>query len=220
MIEIPIDAVIFDFDGTIIDTESSEFETVRAEFATHGLDYDLATFLEGVGRADGRHWTDQLQDRMGPMANIDTVKARRQKAHHDLIAATPIRAGVEHLIERAEQQGRGLAVASSSPLSWVERHLTDRDLIGRFSYIATRDIVAKAKPWPDLFLAAADGLAVKPERCLVVEDSHHGVAAAKAAGMFCVAVPNPITAGSDFGAADLVLESLADLPLDRFGLAG
>ena len=78
--------------------------------------------------------------------------------------------------------------------------------------------MARAKPWPDVFLHAADQLAVDPARCLAIEDSHHGVAGAKAAGMHCVAVPNRVTAGSDFSAADAVVESLERFPFQRFGL--
>lgn len=213
-----VSAIIFDFDGTIIDTEWSQFATVQEEFRHHGHEYDLDSFRAGVGRADGRHWADVLQDLIGPRADIEEIRNRRLKAHHDLIAETEIRPGVVELMGRAEQQGRALAVASSSPSSWVERHLSNRGLVNRFQFIATRDLVRRAKPWPDVFLAAADGIGVEPATCLVIEDSHSGVAAAKAAGMTCVAVPNPVTVASDFSAADLVLDSLADLPYERFGL--
>lgn len=214
-----ITAIIFDFDGTIIDTEWSEFVTVSEEFRAHGHEYSLEEFRLGVGRADGRNWADVLQERIGPRRDIEDIKERRRRAHHELIEATEIRPGVVSLIKRAERRGTALAVASSSPLSWVERHLTARGLVDRFQFIATRDLVRQAKPWPDLFLVAAERLAVDPATCLVVEDSHHGVTAAKAAGMICVAVPNPVTAGSDLSAADLVLDSLADLPYHEFGLS-
>lgn len=213
-----VSAIIFDFDGTIIDTEWSQFSTVQDEFRAHGHEYDLESFREGVGRADGRHWSDVLQDLTGPRSDIEQIRSRRLKAHHDLIAETEIRPGVIELMTRAERFGRSLAVASSSPISWVERHLTDRGLVDRFQFIATRDLVERAKPWPDVFLAAAEGLQVDPGRCLVIEDSHNGVQAAKAAGMQCVAVPNPVTVTSDLSAADLVLDSLADLPYEQFDL--
>lgn len=213
-----ISAVIFDFDGTIIDTESSEFTTVQKVFREHGHEYTLDTFLQGVGRADGRHWVDVLQDFTGPLDDIDAIAEKRRLAHRAMIDDSDLRPGVMQLVERAEKQEKALAVASSSPLSWVDRHLTFRGLNDRFQFIATRDLVDRAKPWPDVFLAAADGLEVDPRECLVIEDSHHGVVAAKAAGMTCIAVANPVTAGSDFTKADLVLESLAELPYDDFDL--
>ena len=212
-------AVIFDFDGTILDTEWSEYTTVRNEFRLHGHDYTLDEFRERVGTSDGPQWSVLLQERVGSRPDIDDIVARRRRAHHDLIAASEIRPGVLSLLERAERHGRARAVASSSPISWVERHLDQRNLTRRFDVIATRDHVERGKPWPDVFLEAARRLAVAPRRCLVIEDSHHGVAAAKAAGMTCVAVPNPVTEGSDLSAADLVLGSLTELPWSEFGLA-
>lgn len=214
----PFDAVILDFDGTIIDTEWSEYVTVRAEFHRHGHDYPLAEFQARVGRADGRHWSEELVDRIGPREDLDEIVARRRRAHHDLIAAAEIRPGILELLERAERVAAALAVASSSPSSWVERHLEHRGLRHRFEVVATRDLVERAKPWPDVFLTAAERLGVDPARCLVVEDSPNGVTAAKAAGMTCVAVPNPVTEGTDLSAADLVLDSLAELPWSSFGL--
>lgn len=213
-----IHAVIFDFDGTILDAESTQFSTVREEFNRHGHEYELADFQHTIGRADQRHWSDVLQDKTGPLANIEEIRARRMAAHHELIGASPLRDGVLPLIDRAIEQDKPLAVASSSPSSWVEGHLSARSLLNRFSVVATRDHVAQAKPWPDVFLLAAERLGADPAACMVIEDSANGVAAAKAAGMFCVAVPNPITSSSDFSDADLVLETLDDLPYDRFGL--
>ena len=213
-----ISAVIFDFDGTIVDTEWSEFTTIQNEYRLLGHEYTLATFLEGVGRGDGRHWSEVLQDITGPLEDIELIVARRKKAHHDMITASEVRPGVLALMDRVDEHGKALAVASSSPMVWVERHLRSRNLFDRFQFIATRDLVEHAKPWPDVFLVAAKQLGVDPAECLVIEDSHHGVAAAKAAGMTCVAVPNPVTVASDLTAADLVLDSLADLPYARFDL--
>lgn len=213
-----IHAVIFDFDGTIVDTESTQFSTVREEFNRYGHEYELAEFQHTIGRADQRHWSDVLQDKTGPLDNIEEIKARRMAAHHELIDTSPLRDGVLPLIERATERAKQLAVASSSPSSWVEGHLSARSLLDLFSVVATRDHVAQAKPWPDVFLHAADRLGANPASCMVIEDSENGVAAAKAAGMFCVAVPNPITSSSDFSGADLVLDSLEDLPFAQFGL--
>jgi HAD superfamily hydrolase (TIGR01509 family) len=213
-----IDAVIFDFDGTILDTELSEFTTVSEVFARFGHEYPIDHHRSLVGRADHPHWSDALQALTGPLDNIEQLRADKLDAHHAYIADLDIRPGVVELIDRATAARRRLAVASSSPLSWVSKHLDDRGLSHHFPVVATRDIVAQAKPWPDVFLAASQQLDVDPARCLVVEDSVAGVTAAKAAGMVCVAVPNPITEASDFSQADLVLGSLADLPYDQFGL--
>lgn len=212
------DAVILDFDGTIVDTEWSEYLTVRDEYLRHGHDYPLERFQARVGRADGRHWTEDLLELTGPRPDLDEIIERRRAAHHRMIEATELRAGIVELLDRADRTDKALAVASSSPSVWVERHLGRRGLLPRFRFIATSDLVERGKPWPDLFLKAAGQLDVEPARCLVIEDSHNGVAAAKEAGMTCVAVPNPVTEGTDLSAADLVIASLTDLPWADFGL--
>ncbi|MEE9414117.1 MAG: HAD-IA family hydrolase [Acidimicrobiales bacterium] len=213
-----ISAIIFDFDGTILDTEWSQYESVSREFRRHGVEYDLELFRSYVGRADHPHWSELLQGLIGERHDIDEICERRMKAHHDLIEATDIRLGVVDLMNLADRNTLPLAVASSSPLEWVDGHLTRRNLRDRFVTVATRDRVANAKPWPDVFLLAAAELEISPSECLVIEDSTNGVTAAKAAGMTCVAVPNPITVGSDFSHADLVLDSLADFRAEAFGL--
>ncbi|MEL6985852.1 MAG: HAD family phosphatase [Actinomycetota bacterium] len=212
------DAVILDFDGTIVDTEWSEYQTVRDEYRRLGHDYPLESFQARVGRADGEHWSEGLVRAAGPQEDLEAIVARRRQAHADLIEATEVRAGIVELLDRADRRGTALAVASSSPSFWVEGHLERRGLLPRFQVVATKDLVERGKPWPDVFLAAADRLSIDPGRCLVVEDSPNGVAAAKAAGMTCVAVPNPITEGTDLSSADLVLNSLDELPWPEFDL--
>lgn len=214
-----LSAIILDFDGTIVDTEWSEYTTIRDEFARHGHDYPLDRHRQGVGRMDNPHWSELLVAATGPLPDLDAIKDRRRQAHHDLIVASGVRPGVVPLLDRADERATPLAVASSSPLSWVDAHLARLALRPRFRTVATGDQVDRGKPWPDVFLEAARRLGVEPGRCLAIEDSPNGVAAAKEAGMVCVAVPNPVTAGSDLSAADLVIDSLADLPLAEFGLA-
>lgn len=210
--------VILDFDGTILDTEWSEYVTVRDEFRRHGHDYPLEVHRAGVGRADNRHWAEVLVELTGPLPDLQVVKDRRRAAHRAMIEATDVRPGIVELIGRANGSAKGLAVASSSPIDWVDPHLRRLDLRSSFQHVATGDAVERAKPWPDVFLLAAGRLGLRPEQCLAIEDSENGVAAAKTAGMTCVAVPNAVTEGGDFSAADLVLDSLADLPWTRFGL--
>ncbi|MEM9562241.1 MAG: HAD family hydrolase [Actinomycetota bacterium] len=217
--ELPtIDAVVLDFDGTILDTEWSEYVTVRDEFRRHGIDYPLDRHREGVGRGDNRDWLDVLAEAAGPLPDPDEIRSRRRQAHRTLIESSDLRPGVAELLDRSARCGLPLAVASSSPASWVTGHLTRLGLLDRFGTIATGDRVEQAKPWPDVFLLAASELGLEPDRCLAVEDSHNGVTAAKSAGMRCVVVPNRVTAGSDFSAADLVVDSLAELPWADLGL--
>jgi HAD superfamily hydrolase (TIGR01509 family) len=109
-----------------------------------------------------------------------------------------------------------LAVASSSPANWLNTHLPRLGLLLAFDAVRTcTDVDGRKKPDPAVYLAACAAIGVPPHTALAVEDSMHGVAAAKAAGMYCVAVPNEATQGMDFSQADVVLSSLADVSLDE-----
>ena len=152
------------------------------------------------------------------MSDLDAAIERRQVEHLRLIDAAPLRPGVEAMIERAERAGVRLALASSSPYSWVERHLRRRGLHDAFEAFANGDMVERAKPWPDIFLLAAAKLGVEPSACLAIEDSHNGLRAALAADVRCIVAPNPMTVGSDFTGAAGVFDSLADVPWNRYGL--
>ena len=122
--------------------------------------------------------------------------------------------GVLGLLTEARERGIKLAVASSSPENWVSGHLSRLELADHFDIIVTADDVEKTKPDPALFFMAAAKLGIQPGEAIVLEDSQNGVNGAKRAGMFVVAVPNPITVKSDLSQADLLIESLAGITLD------
>ena len=207
-----MDAIIFDFDGLILDTEWPAFVSVAEAFSAHGSEMTLERWQSRVGRGDNAPWTELLEADVGPI-DAGAVVERRQRRNLDLIARNEVMPGVIPTLDTAHALGLATAVASSSPRGWVAGHLTRLGLRDRFVALRTRDDVARAKPWPDVFLAASAALGVVPERCLVFEDSSNGVVAAKEAGMTCVAVPNRVTTVGDFGAADLVVKSLADVDL-------
>lgn len=208
-----MDAVIFDFDGLILDTEWPAYVTVAEVFEAHGSTMPLDRWQSRIGRGDNAPWTELLAADLGDEIDHDALLEHRRVRKDRLTEANPLQPGVLELLDAAEAHGLRTAVASSSPLTWVGRHLERHGILERFGAVRTVDDVENAKPWPDVFLAAGAALGVAPERSIVFEDSHNGVVAAKAAGMFCVAVPNRVTAGLDFSAADLVVESLTDIDL-------
>ena len=208
-----MDAVIFDFDGLILDTEWPAFVSVVEVFEAHGAQLPLADWQHRIGRADNAPWPLLLEEAVGRSLDHDALIEQRRVRKDALTDANPVLPGVVELLDQAERLGLAAGVASSSPISWVGRHLDRLGLHQRFGAVRTSDDVARAKPWPDVFLAAAGALGVRPHRTVVFEDSHHGVVAAKEAGMFCVAVPNRITADLDFSAADLVVDSLTEIDL-------
>jgi HAD superfamily hydrolase (TIGR01509 family) len=210
----PISALIFDFDGTILDTETSEFASWQAEFASHGATLSFEWWSAGIGTTSETYDPcDHLEQSLGCTVDRAVIRARRRAQHMVLIEREQPRPGVLQWIEAARAAGLALAVASTSSRRWVHGHLDRIALLDSFSHLACGDEVERVKPAPDLYRLALQRLGRDPSQAIAIEDSPHGVAAAKAAGLFCIAVPNPLTAPLDFSAADLRLASLADLPL-------
>ncbi len=210
--------ILFDFDGLVLDTETSEYLTVADAFADHGLELSREEWVGIIGTADHPHWTEMLETALGrPLTNREEVLETRRARHHARISAEVVRPGVVDLATAAHDAGIGVAIASSSPLDWIEGHLTRLGIDHLFPVRATRDDVghARTKPWPDLFLLAAERLGVDATGCVVLEDSEPGIAAGNAAGCATVAVPGGMTAHLEFESADLVIGSLADVDLDR-----
>ncbi|MGH9110718.1 MAG: HAD family hydrolase [Acidimicrobiales bacterium] len=221
MRERALSALIFDFDGLILDTETCTYETTAAIFAEHGETLEWSWWHTILGTADHEHWSDVLSERIGRPVDREAVVAQREARRLKIIRALPPCAGVVELLDAADAAGVATAVASSSRLDWVGGHLDRLGLRHRFAAVITRDDVddeaARTKPAPDLFLAAAARLGVDPAACVVLEDSPNGLAAGRAAGMVVVAVPGAMTRALDLSAADLVAASLADVDLDTLG---
>lgn len=208
-------AIVFDFDGLILDTEWPEYLSLTETFDAHGHRVDMAWFRERVGTVSGPDWLDDLEAAIGRSIDRDAVRASRLRRHHELIAAEDALPGIAELIDAAHAAGLRLAVASSSPVAWLDEHLTRLGLHGRFEALVGRDVVGGvAKPAPDVYVAALSALGVRAGEAVALEDSPHGLAAAKGAGLVCVAIPNRITTGGDFSAADLVVDSARALTLD------
>ena len=160
---------------------------------------------------------------MGAGFDADAVSGRREARKMALIEALDLMPGVRERIGEAKARGMKVGVASSSTRRWVGGHLERLAFLEVFDAVTCREDGMRAKPAPDLYLAAVDALGVAPEEAIAIEDSRNGIAAAKAAGLRCVAVPNELTSEQDLSAADVVLRSLEEMPLDailaRLGFA-
>ncbi len=212
-------AIVFDFDGTIADTEWPVYVVVRDAFRAHGLDMTLESWVELIGRADNSTLEAMLAEALGrapDAAVIEGARARRDQYR----ATTTLLPGVADVIAAAIAVDLPLAVASSSPSEWVESHLERLGIGDHFDAILTRDHVDRGKPAPDVFLAAGAALGIDTSEIVAIEDSRHGCRAAKTAGMTCVVVPNRITRIDVPTDADFVIDSLLDFPYAHFGLSG
>lgn len=205
-------ALIFDFDGTLADTEAAVLRSWQELFDAHGVELPIAVWHTVIGTQHTAARMFQLLaehvDGVDPAQLRPGVRARIR----ELLAAEGPREGVLGYLDEAAARGLALGVASSSSGEWVHGQLARLGLAARFTAVATGDRHA-AKPRPDTYLAALADLGVTAEEAIAFEDSPHGVTAAKAAKLATVAVPNPITATLDFAQADLVLPSFTVTPL-------
>lgn len=212
--ESTIDALIFDFDGVMVDTEVPEFESWSQMFQSHGVELDRELWLSIIGR--GREYFDpfqHLEDLKGSPIDREAVKTERRQCYLELVAPNPLLPGVMEYLDEAADMGLRLGVASSSTRQWVEDHLRPRGVLDRFEAISTGDEAENSKPDPEIYLTAIDRLGARPESSVAIEDSANGLTSAKRAGMFCVAVPNRMTQGMDLSQADVQLEALTDMSL-------
>ena len=211
----PIRALVFDFDGLILDTELPALRSWQEVFDEHGVSLAVEVFSKLVGTIGRPDILEHLEGLVGRSLEREVVQARRRARSLEMILLEQPRPGILRWLDQATQLGLALAVASSSPHDWIEEHLGRHGLRDRFSCIRGRDHpdVERPKPAPDVYLAAVAALGVAPSEALAIEDSGHGLAAAKAAGLKCLVVPNEVTRSLRFEQADLVIESLADLSI-------
>lgn len=208
-----IQALIFDFDGLIFDSETAVFQGYQELYAAHGAELPRALWQTGIGSHGGFDPFAYLAEATGRPIDPDALRQEWRPRWRELCLALPLLPGVEELLAAATEAGLGRAVASSSDRAWVEGWLSHHGIREHFACVTTRDDVERVKPAPDLFLHAAACLGVAPAACLVLEDSPNGMHAARAAGMRCAAVPGPMTSDLPLPPVDTRLISLAELPL-------
>jgi HAD superfamily hydrolase (TIGR01509 family) len=212
---VKIRALVFDFDGLIVDTEGPIFRAWQRIYREHGQELPRERWLTIIGTATGPF--DPLLDlreRTGEALAGDALDALERRYYQEATAMQQLLPGVERYLADARRLQLKTAVASSSKATWVMDHLERFGIQEKFDAILCREDVSRTKPDPELYLKALERLAVTPSEAIAFEDSANGIRAAKDAGIFCVAVPNPLTADMDLQQADLRLESLEATPLE------
>ena len=206
-------ATVFDMDGVLVDSEPLHMRSANRILERFGARIDEATYRTFIGLGEVTTW-ETWRDRYGLPMTVDEVVAEHTRVRIDEIhrGVEPIRSAVD-LARRLHDRGHPLALASSSARGVIDAILVALGLddVFRIRVSGEDPEVAHSKPAPDVYLRAAELLAVEPRWCLAIEDSGPGVRAAKAAGMTCVAVPNRWTDHQDFSAADVVVTDLATL---------
>jgi HAD superfamily hydrolase (TIGR01509 family) len=208
-------ALLFDFDGTIADTEVPGFRAWQEVYERHGHVLTLDEWAACVGTLEGFDPWARLEELVGDRIDREAVDAGRLARERELLAGLTLRPGVESYLFRAAELRLQVAIASSSSTPWVT------ETLGRLGHgdgwacinCANGDI-GRAKPLPCLYEESLESLGLTAAEAIAFEDSPNGIRAAKAAGLYCVAVPNAVTETLDLSEADLRLSSFEDMTLD------
>lgn len=211
-----VKALLFDFDGLIVDTESTSLAAWRWLYAEHGQELSLDRWSAAIGTVGGFDAHAHLESLVGTPLDREVLHARRFEHELMLVEAEQFRPGIAEYLADAEELGLRKAIVSSAPRWWIDRNLGRLERLYGWDAIVTADgDETRAKPSPTLYLEALRALSLSANEAVALEDSPNGIRAAKAAGLYCVAVPNAVTARLGLDEADLVLDSLASMPLPR-----
>lgn len=212
-----IKALIFDFDGLILDTETTLLHSWEEIYAEYGISVSLPEWASLLGSStDPAEAYEIIEKHIGEPVDRESIRARRTQRELELLKSEEVMPGVLDLIAEAKEQNLHLGVASSSDRKWVLGHLTRLGLHTHFESIRCADDVSNTKPSPDLYLAVLRDMGLQPHQAIAFEDSLHGVEAVKRAGIFCVAVPNAVTRHLPMPKADLTVNSLSDMDLEEY----
>jgi HAD superfamily hydrolase (TIGR01509 family) len=213
----PLQGILFDFDGLILDTETPVFQAWQEKYTALGMRLDMSDWAEVLGKAS--HEMDRILSKLDGVLDESSKKIFLEevsRAEMELVLQQRPLPGAAELIRKAHKAGLNLGIVSSSDQDWVHSHLRRLELLDYFQHTSCVEEVTAAKPDPALYQLGLSKTGLEADRVVVLEDSPNGVLAAKRAGLFTIAVPNGITSQLQFyqngGRPDQVLDSLEDFP--------
>ena len=210
-----IRGLLFDFDGLLIDTETPSRLAYEELYREHGHELPFDKWATLVGTI-GAPWDPDahLEELVGRPLDRAAIAQQLRAREHELCDLEDLRPGIEDYLAEAERRGLATAIVSSSTREWIAGHLQRLDREQTWDAIVAADgDTSRAKPQPNLYVEALEALGLRSHEAIAFEDSLNGIRAAQGAGIFCVAVPNPITETFALEEADLLLGSLEELPL-------
>jgi HAD superfamily hydrolase (TIGR01509 family) len=207
-----IRALIFDFDGLILDTETPLIDSYGDVHLAHGVAFDRDLLIRSVGHAD---FAFDPWHGFSPHADRAALEAERRVLKDARLLRQPVLPGVMALLEAAQASGLRIGLASNSEHSWCEPHLARLGLREHFEFLACREDAPSPKPEPDLYKLVLNRFGLRGHEAIAFEDSHTGTLAARRANLWVVAVPNPSTLHHDFSPAHVHVSSLANLNLEE-----
>lgn len=216
----PLLGILFDFDGLILDTETTIFQAWKNKFREYGKELHLEDWAGIIGKsAEELGPIEEILKEIPDQEGKERVLAEVSQEERALVQKQNPLPGAVELINKAQEEGLKLGIVSSSSREWVHSHLERLGLLRYFDHTSCADDVETAKPDPALYLLGLEKMAVEPDRLVVLEDSPNGVLAAKRAGLFCIAVPNQLTSRLSFNedgmAPDMILKTLEEFPWDE-----
>lgn len=211
-----IEALLFDFDGTLWDSEETVLMAWQEIYAEWGHQVPLELFATRIGTMGGADLLEELERLTGRTFDREQLTQRRRARRTELLRQLQPRPGIVEYLEEAGRRDIKVAIVSTDERAYILSGLEWLGLQDRWTFICCADgDPTRAKPSPVLYVEVLEQLGLAPNEAIAIEDSPNGIRAAKGAGIFCLAVPNSVTATYDLTEADLVAHSLLDLPLDE-----
>jgi putative hydrolase of the HAD superfamily len=211
-----IKGIIFDFDGLIIDTETPEFRAWENLYRNYDQVFPAEVYLNGVGSAyNDPAPLNHLLELMNGQLTRTRIMDELNEIKSVMFDQESLRPGVLEYLKDAKRIGIKIGLASSSERAWIDHFIVLHRIDLYFDCIRTLENVARPKPDPELFTQSVRCMQIEPDEAIALEDSYNGIVAAKQAGLYAVAVPNPVTMHSDFSQADRILNQLSDISLEE-----
>ncbi|MCF7919052.1 MAG: HAD family phosphatase [Candidatus Cloacimonetes bacterium] len=210
-----VEAVIFDMDGVMIDSEREHYQVEQKFFQELGIDTEALEYNKFVGLSSKLMWTELQETFALPftVAELMAKAAAKLQAHFEQLELNPM-PGLIELLDYINERSMLIAVASSSPMGLIGLVVDRLGIRNYFDVLVSGDEVAQGKPFPDVYLHTAALLGASPEHCVVIEDSANGSRAAKKANMTCIGFRNPSSGEQDLSGCDLVVESFTGKDLE------
>ena len=209
-----LELLIFDFDGTILDTETPEYQAWSVVFKKYDSHLPLSVYLNSVGGGDFFDPIIYLQKQITKELDYESIKKYYKEIFHDLLLKQSLMPGVLNILKEAKKNKLKVAIASSSDKIWVTSHIERLNIAQYFDCIKCSNDVLRIKPYPDLFLSVINELQVCKKRTIAFEDSQNGINSAVAANLFCIAIPNKLTKNSELKGYARKIKSLENIALE------
>ena len=208
-------AIVFDFDGLIVDTENPGFISWQEIYQEFGATLHIDDWRHATGYVGGFDPAIHLEQLLGRHLDWSQIIPSREARNWELTIQATVLPGIEALFRGAREYQLRVGVASNSENGWVEGGLRRLGLREYVDAVVSRDMVLNPKPAPDIYLKTVQTLQVEPDQAVALEDSEPGCRAAKNAGLKAVAIPNRFSERQDLSVADLIVKSATELTLDR-----